>query len=426
MNVHKNMKAGSEASTIDYENLIQSDRIHGSLYTRDDVFEEELEKVFYGNWVFVGHASEIPAKGDYVSRLIGRESVVMVRGAEEVVNVIVNRCAHRGNMVCVHPEGSTKFLKCGYHGWIFSLEGDLLDVPFPGGFTKDKGDLGLQTLRTESYRGFVFASFNPDVVTLDEYLGRAKALIDRSVEMSPTGKIDLSAGWVKHKFGGNWKMLPENDTDGYHVQFVHSSLPTVLQDSEYVDAISDPDEEIGATTQGWDGGHAELDFAPTYTKPLEWLGTRPDRFPEYLEDMNASYGEELSTKKMTMGPPHATIWPNLFLGEMNIVIIQPVSANECVQWHTPMLLDGVPEGLNDKFMRQSEAAMGPSSLLLADDGIISERQQIALTGKSGWLELSRGTEREETTAEGNIVGRISDEVTNRAFWHHYRDVMSAG
>ncbi len=409
---------------IDYNNLIQSDRIHGSLYTRPDIFEEEMQRVFYGNWVFIGHASEIPGKGDYVCRTIGRESVVMVRTAQDDIKVIVNRCSHRGNMICVHPEGSAKFLKCGYHGWVFSLDGALLDVPGPGRFRKDKSDLPLRLLRTESYRGFVFASFNPDVLPLEEYLGQATRLIDRNVEMSPIGEIRLSAGWVKHKFEGNWKMLPENDTDGYHVQFVHSSIEKVI-DSDYADAITDPDEEIAARSRDWGGGHAELDFAPVYTKPLEWLGAPLSRYPDWATEMVASYGEEAGMRKLIEGPSHATIFPNLFLGEMNIVIIQPINANQCVQWHTPMLLEGVPDDLNNKFMRQSEAALGPSSLVLADDGIISERQQIALQGASSWLDLSRGDQREEVDEYGVRSGRVSDEVTNRSFWRHYRKVMSA-
>lgn len=424
MNAPEKIKRGPERPVIDYNNLIQSDRIHGGLYTRQDVFDDEMEKIFYGNWVFIGHSSEIPNKGDYVCRPIANEPLVMVRNNNDEIKVVVNRCSHRGNMMCVQAKGSAKFLKCLYHGWVFSLDGDLLDVPGPKGFTKDKADFPLQTLRTESYQGFVFATFNPDVVPLKKHLGLATQLIDRSVEMSPSGQINLSAGWVKHKFAGNWKMLPENDTDGYHVQFVHSSMAKVI-DSDYSDVITDPDEDISAITRGWGGGHSELDFSPAYKEPLQWLGAPANRFPDYVRDMAATYGEERSQQIMIDGPPHATIFPNLFLGEMNIVIIQPVSVNECVQWHTPMLLDGVPEALNNKFIRQSEAAMGPSSLVLADDGIISERQQIALQGHSAWLELSRGVERETSDAQGNRVGRVSDEVTNRSFWQHYQSVMSS-
>ncbi len=424
MNKQQRPQSESEKPAIDYTNLIQSDRIHGSLYTRQDIFDEEMDRVFYGNWVFIGHDSEIPKTGDYVCRTIARESLVMVRTRDDNINVMINRCAHRGNMICVHPEGNAKFLKCLYHGWIYSLNGELLDVPGPGRFAKEKSDLPLRVLRTENYRGFVFATFNAGVASLEDHLGHAKRLIDRNVEMSPTGKINLSAGWVKHKFEGNWKMLPENDTDGYHVQFVHSSLKKVI-DSDYADAITDPDEETLARTRDWGGGHVELDFAPVYTKPLEWLGAPISRFPDYAKDMAAAYGEEAGMRKLIDGPSHATIFPNLFLGEMNIVIIQPVNANECVQWHTPMLLEGVADDLNNKFMRQSEAALGPASLVLADDGIISERQQIALQGASSWLELSRGAEREEVDEYGVRSGRISDEVTNRSFWHHYRDIMSA-
>jgi len=424
VNVIDNVTHGSSSNDIDYGDLIETDRIHGSLYTRDDIFADELEKIFYSGWVFVGHASEIPKKNDYVRRTIGQEPVVMLRNKKGDINVLVNRCAHRGNMVCVHDRGSAKFLKCLYHGWIYSLDGELLDVPSPGGFPKDKSELRLRSLRTQSYQGFVFASFNENVISLEEHLGRATELLDRSAHMSPTGKIDLSAGWVRQKFSANWKMLPENDTDGYHVDFVHSSFAKVIS-SHYDSAILESEADLKSQTKDWGSGHTELYLSPSYERPLQWLGSAPDRFPEYTADMKSAYGEEKADNILMEGPPHSAIFPNLFLGEMNIVIIQPINANECVQWHTPMLLDGVSDEVNSKIIRQSEAAMGPSAFLLADDGIISERQQIALQGKSDWLDLSRGLERETIGDDGILAGHISDETTNRSFWHHYRDVMSA-
>lgn len=424
MNAKHNIKTQSGKPLIDYSQLIEADRIHGSVYTREDIFDDEMQKIFYGNWVFVGHDSEIPNQGDYITRQIGLESVIMLRNNQDEIRVLLNRCPHRGNSICPKTKGNNKFLKCLYHGWMFSLDGELIDLPGPGGFAKDKANYPMQTLRTESYQGFVFATFNPNTVSLKEHLGHATQLIDRSVNMSPTGKIRLSAGWVKHRFAGNWKMLPENDTDGYHVQFVHSSMARVI-DSEYADVITDPDEDAKALTRSWKGGHAELDFSPAYDEPLQpWLGAPASRFPDYVEAMAAAYGKEKSLKIMADGPPHATIFPNLFLGEMNIVIIQPISANECVQWHTPMLLEDVPDDLNNKFIRQSEAALGPSSLVLADDGVISERQQLALQGRSAWLELSRGAERETVDHQGNVIGRVSDEGTNRNYWQNYLQVMS--
>ena len=95
-----------------------------------------------------------------------------------------------------------------------------------------------------------------------------------------------------------------------------------------------------------------------------------------------------------------------------------------MKWHTPLLLDGVPDKFNERIIRQSEAAMGPSAFLLADDQVISERQQLALQGQSGWLDLSRGLNR-EVKKDGVITSHISDETTNRGFWNHYLKVMEA-
>ena len=141
--------------------------------------------------------------------------------------------------------------------------------------------------------------------------------------------------------------------------------------------------------------------------------------------MKAAYGEEKGDNILRDGPPHATIFPNLFLGEMNIVIFLPISAHECVQWHTPMLLEGAPDEVNQRIIRNSEAAMGPSAFLLADDSVISERQQIALRDRADWLDVSRGLNREHVDEMGVVVGHVSDECTNRGFWQHYKKVMTA-
>jgi hypothetical protein len=158
---------------------------------------------------------------------------------------------------------------------------------------------------------------------------------------------------------------------------------------------------------------------------LRWLGTTEEKMPQYVAAMRAAFGAEEATRRLTEGPAHAAIFPNLFLGEMNIGIFQPLSVDECVLWHTPMLLDGVPDEVNTRIVRQSVAAMGPASFLLADDSIISERQQTAAGGLGGWLDLSRGNSRERRRVTA-VVGHISDETTNRGFWAHYLKAMQCG
>ncbi|KRB83459.1 aromatic ring-hydroxylating oxygenase subunit alpha [Noviherbaspirillum sp. Root189] len=418
----KTVKIFPAKSTIDLDYLIQEERVHGSLYTNTDLFEQEMRQIFYGGWVFVGHDSEIPAAGEYQRRTIGREEVIMVRQKDNSIAVLSNRCAHRGNLMCINKSGKTKYLTCAYHGWVYGLDGKLLDVPYPGGFPKSKEGIGLNALRTEEYRGFVFATFNEAVGPLADHLGKAKVLIDRACDMSPVGRIKLTAGWVKQRFDANWKMLPENDTDGYHVNYVHSSFARVI-DSHYNAAAIATEESLVSETKDWGNGHTELFFSPSYKEYFEWLGVKGDRYPEYAQQLKNSYGEEKGDRILRDGPPHAAIFPNLFLGEMNIVIFEPVNAHQCIQWHTPMLLEGVPDEVNQRILRQSEAALGPSAFLLADDSVISERQQLAMRDQAGWLDVSRGMNRDVVDAEGIITGHVTDECTNRGFWRHYKKVM---
>ncbi len=408
-------------SKIDYHQLIQKDKIHGSIYTSDEVYADEIEKIFQNGWVYIGHESEIKKVGDYLVREVGRSSVIMVRDKNGLVNVHSNRCTHRGNMLCNETEGNKRNFTCPYHGWVFNLDGELMDVAYPGGFDKPLDELRLQTLTSDSYRGFVFASFKEPVISLDEHLGKAKSLIDRSCEMSPTGKIDLKGGWVRQRFDANWKMLPENDTDGYHVNYVHQSFVMAI-DSQYGEFVG-TEESIQGVIKDWGNGHTEIDFSAGYAKTLDWLGSTPEKVKSYVDSMHEAYGAEKAEKILFDGPPHACIFPNLFLGEMNIVIFQPTGTNSAVQWSTPMFLDGAPE-LDFKLLRQSEGALGPAAFLLADDASIAERAQKALLSGDPWCDLSRGLNRETTDADGVISSHMTDETSNRGFWHHYRKVMS--
>ncbi|HEY6623010.1 MAG TPA: Rieske 2Fe-2S domain-containing protein, partial [Acidimicrobiales bacterium] len=80
--------------------LVQPDRVHGSVYTSTEVFEREMERIFTDGWVFVAHESELPQPGDYVTRRIGRQSVIVSRAKDGSLHVLSNRCTHRGNRIC--------------------------------------------------------------------------------------------------------------------------------------------------------------------------------------------------------------------------------------------------------------------------------------------------------------------------------------
>jgi nitrite reductase/ring-hydroxylating ferredoxin subunit len=414
-----------EPASVDYKSLVQDDRIHASLYTDVRIFADELERIFHRSWVFVGHESEIPAPGDFVTRAMGTEPVILVRGKDGDVAVLVNRCMHRGTQLCMAGRGQARTFICSYHGWTYDLDGALLGAPYPGGYgALDKGRHGLaRAPRVASYRGFVFASLASSGPTLADHLGTATRLIDRSCDLSPLGEVELTAGWVRHHCPANWKMLPENDSDGYHLGFVHRSMFMSIR-SQYARVVGE-ERSIRAVIRDWGHGHIEIDWSPGYQAPFEWLGNASGpAVADFVAALERRDGVETARRRVMEGPAHALIFPNLFLGETNIAIVEPVSVEACVHWHTPMFLKGVSE-FNGRLLRMAEAGMGPASFLMPEDLTVAGRNQLGLAARTApWLLLSRGLNRERVDEDGRTVSHVTDETTNRGFWRHYRAVMA--
>ena len=427
--------ARAGASVTDYAALVLDDRVHGSLYVDQQVFVDEMDRIFTRGWVFVGHESEVPATGDWVTRRLGREPVIMVRDRGGVVQVLANRCAHRGTALCWEAQGHSTSFQCTYHAWTFGLDGRLKGVPMPGGFHGDQDALGLDRPgQVESYRGFVFANVSGDAGPLAMHLGPGGTeLIDRLCDLSPTGCITIGGGWIGHRVASNWKMWPESDNDGYHLNWVHASMVRSAPDTYYSETVLGGEDSNRSLAVDWGDGHFELDQRPSFSHELAWLGTTRDRVSTYCDALIAARGAELAEQLMWDGPPHAMIFPNLFLGEMNLAIVEPLGAAETVHRHTAVLLEGVDESFNRRLLRQSEAAMGPAGFIVPDDAVTAERMQAGFAGSregaaargNGWIDLSRGLAREQHDAGGRRIGQVSDETTNRAFWRHYLHVMSA-
>jgi len=408
-----------------YDRLIQPDKVHGSLYTDPQIFGEELRKIWYRTWVFVGHESEVPQPNDYVRKRLGLQDVIMTRDKDGAVHLLLNRCAHRGNQVCDDDSGNSSSFRCPYHGWTYRNTGELLGYPYNQGYGgKNKLDLSMGVVpRVESYRGFVFGSFATEGPSLVEHLGAAAGEIDRLANLSPEGTVSLNAGWLQHKTKANWKLLAENETDGYHPQFVHGSIFGVTGSpigALYSDAST-------AVTRNLGNGHSENDLRPEFRKfaePMRWFGTTEDRVPDYVAAMRAKHGAE-AEPILIEGAPHVMIFPNLFIAEIQVFNIQPVSAGECVQYSTAVQLDGAPE-LNKRMVSQSIGSVGPAGMLLADDTEMYERNQRGVEILDPeWLDVRRGLGREGVDDDGFTIGTATDETGMRGFWKHYKSLMEA-
>jgi len=418
--------AQSAANPPNWGELMQGDYVHGSLYTDPAIFQAELAAIWFRTWVYVGHESEVPNTNDYVMKSIGPEPIIMTRVKDGTIHLLHNRCPHRGNRVCVTDHGNARSFTCPYHGWTFANDGALKGYPFPSGYEgADRSQLGLgRVARVQSYRGFVFASMAAEGPTLEEHLGAAMKSIDALCETSPEGEVQITAGFLKHKVKSNWKFLVENETDGYHPSFVHASIFEVAQSG--IGGLYSSDST--AVSRDFGNGHTENDLRPEFRRrdvPMSWFGTTAEKLPEYTAKMNAAYGEEKARKIMIDGTPHIMIFPNLFIAEIQIFVIQPLSVNETVQHVTALQFKGVPD-LNRRLRQQTMGSVGPAGFLLADDAEMYERTQLGVHSRNPeYLFLGRGRHRERRDENGFLIGDATDETPSRGIWRHYRTLMEA-
>lgn len=407
-----------------WDGLITDERVHGSLYTDPALFELEVERIWSRTWVYVGHESEVPKANDFVVKSIGREPILMTRSKDGRINLLHNRCPHRGNRVCVIDKGNAATLTCPYHGWTFGIDGPLRGATFPSGYQQlDRTELGLARLpRIASYRGFVFGSLAPEGETLEEHLGAAREALDALCMTSPEGEIEITTGFLKHKVKANWKFLVENETDGYHPVFVHGSIFQVADSG--IGALYRDDST--AVARYLEKGHSEIDLRPEFRKrdePLGWFGTSAQRLPDYVSRMTSAYGADKAREIMIDGTPHIMIYPNLFIAEIQLFVLQPLAVDLTVQHVTALQFKGAPD-LNRRMRQQTMGSVGPAGFLLADDAEMYERTQLgAHATNPEWLYLGRGRHRERKDERGFLIGDVTDETPSRGIWRHYRDLM---
>ena len=200
------------------------------VYDDPAVYAREQQAIFRGrSWHYLGLEAEVPEPGSYKNTYIGDSNVLLTRAEDGSLNAMLNRCAHRGNMVCREAFGKVQKLHCVYHSWNYNLKGDLTFVAFrnglrgEGGLPKDfdMAQHGLRKLRVASFCGLVFATFADDTPPLEEWLGDVADGI-RRVCRKPLKVL----GYDTQRIHANWKAYHENPRDSYHANILHTFYGT--------------------------------------------------------------------------------------------------------------------------------------------------------------------------------------------------------
>src|SRR5271155_5412971 len=104
-------------------------RVNRRAFVNPECLEQERRRIFDKCWIYAGHESEVPHPGDYRSRNVAGRPLILVRGEDARVRVLLNTCTHRGSLVCRQKSGNAKTFQCPYHAWTFNSHGQLVGVP---------------------------------------------------------------------------------------------------------------------------------------------------------------------------------------------------------------------------------------------------------------------------------------------------------
>jgi anthranilate 1,2-dioxygenase large subunit/terephthalate 1,2-dioxygenase oxygenase component alpha subunit len=389
------------------------------IYTDPEVYDEEQKRIFRGPiWSFVGIASEIPKPGDYQTTYIGDTPVIVLRDMNSQIQVIVNRCAHRGNLVCIAKEGNTEALTCVYHNWRYDLQGNLKSVAFGKGVGKqggmpddfDQSKNGMQRLKSETYAELIFASFSDDVTPLQEWLGEEMVdNIDRVV-----GRGMTLLGTYSQYMPNNWKLYMENVRDSYHASILH-----MFQATFRLNRLS-MKGGIKMSHGGWH--HISYSIAEADREESEYdskkLRAVKDGYT--LADPSLVKG----WREFDCGTTLAiqSTYPNFVVQQISnslaLRLCLPKGPEECeLLWW----VFGAPEDTEEqRNIRVKQSNMiGPGGVISMEDGVVG-----------GWIQ--RGTKRDQGKSSVVLMGGRgiepsgegrATEVSIRGFWQGYRDCM---
>ncbi|MBN3801496.1 Rieske 2Fe-2S domain-containing protein [Paraburkholderia sp. Ac-20336] len=394
-------------------------RIPAWIYSDPDLFKREMEVFYEGStWNFVGLACEIAEPGAFKRSWIGTRPVLMVRDEDGTINVVENRCAHRGSMLCWKNNGVVKDFTCPYHHWSYDLKGNLLGLPFlrgamgKGGMPRDfaKGEHGLRKLRVEERKGLVWATFDESAPDLEAYLGdEIAALIDRA---TGNGRLKL-LGYNRQLLPCNWKLYVENSRDPYHATLLHSFFLTfgLLRADTAFKAVP---------TLG--GRHAIM--ASTYSAAT---ASEKNEVTQQL----ASLKSDFSLQDMDMVRPvdefgdssmiNFSVLPSVFFQQhgnsLAIRHVIPKSESQTELSWTHYGFEDDDETMQSRRIKQANL-MGPAGYVAVDDSeVLALMQPVAQSAPDSVQAVEMGG-RDYAPQETMLT-----ETLIRSFYHYYREKM---
>ena len=396
-------------------------RIPFKAYVDPDVYALERERIFRGPvWSYLALEVELPAPNDFKVVEVGDLPVIVTRNAAGEISALLNRCAHRGTLLCRTERGNSHSHTCVYHQWRYDLDGRLLSIPFSRGINGkgglppdfDRSAIRLQRMRVAVYRGVIFGTFSDEAEPLDAFLGSAVlGELDRLFH-----KPIRLLGYQRQRIAGNWKLYCDNARDPNHGGLLHMFHATfgLSRNSLKGGARLDPKgrHNISYSMIGKDDVAAkESGYASTqkvYQADFQLRDTAVLKYrPEYPDDVSLVV---------------MSLFPNVVFQQiMNSLCtrqIRPRGAGEFeLYWTYFGYADDSPEMLEHRLLQGN--LVGPGGYVSMEDGEAVEIVHRAISTQPDAFAIV------EIGGKGRILDSdtLVTEVPIRGFWSYYHEVM---
>jgi phenylpropionate dioxygenase-like ring-hydroxylating dioxygenase large terminal subunit len=376
-----------------------------------NVFELELERIFARAWIYVAHESEVPNAGDFVHRYIGNDPVLVVRGRDGTIRILLNSCPHRGMAVCSAEAGTSRTFRCPYHGWTFAEDGRLIGVTAENAYYGpdfDRTELGLRSFRCDTHAGLVFGTWDQGAPPLRDYLGGMCWYLDMMLCRTDAG-LEVAGAPQRFIVQANWKLAAEQFAgDSYHTLTLHRSMQEIgfANSKEFFDAlwgsasIRFPSGHVAGFRDARGRARAGAAAAVDALEVLPPAGVTPELLDQL--DHNLSDEQRAFMRLYPPGPLGGGIFPNLFVptlpnptanGEIGAVISprtwmpRSVDTFEMTVW--TLVERDAPDEFKERCREANTLHFGISGVVEQDDAEAWTGIQRGLRGPVGraqWLD----------------------------------------
>jgi p-cumate 2,3-dioxygenase alpha subunit len=399
-------------------------RVHRSVFLDERVLRRERQTIFAKAWLYLGHTSELPHPGDFLTRTLLREPLIFSRDRNGEIQVFFNSCRHRGALVCRESTGNSAHFRCPYHLWTYRDTGELVGVADRASFppSLDLKANGLRSPRFDIYRDFVFVTFNEDAPPLDDHLAPVRPYLDAIIDQSVEGRMEVIEGSHLYQMGGNWKLVVENSLDGYHGLAVHQTYFKYLGGQGY--DLSGGLEGVGL---GLGNGHAVLryhaPFGRSVAHPVAVMSQQAKDTVAAIEaELIEKHGPE-TADLIAHTSKNILVYPNLIIidaASLQIRTLDP-TAVDCTEVSAWCL---APVGEDPELRRHRVHSylefLGPGGFATPDDNEVIESCQVGYGELRGaeWSFISKGMAKD--------VPGVTDEEQVRSFWRQWQHDIDQG